>query len=496
MNNKDTSRALRKEGLDGVALARLDKLLGHLRQLLPDPAQAAAFRRASLTPPPAGLRLNPLIPQSATLRPILQERGRQVPWCREAFVLPEPEQRIGRTLEHAVGALYIQAKAPTLAVEILDPQPDERILDLAAAPGGKATQIGARMRNTGLLLANEPRNKRVPALVGNLERCGLSNAVLSQAPGNMLARYFHNYFDRILLDAPCSGDGILCKDKKMLRYWTVADAQRQAQQQKGLLRAAFHMLRPGGFLVYSTCSLSLEENEEVIQGLVDKYPGQVEILPSEIIDPVPLPAAVAERYPADFAHIVRIWPHLHDTEGACVARMRKEGTTTWPAREADAATWTTATASEAGACEARERLQEQWGFAMPCPSGQTLELVRRHLYSRPREAAAFQQHFPFYIRAGMRIARRHKDHYYLTQQAITMWGMSMRTPRLELSWPQVQSLFQGLSIPLEDPTALKGEIVCSFGPWALCRALVRESGHLIQSMLPRELLCTDVGKLG
>jgi len=494
MNNKDTSRGLRKEELDEEAQARLEKLLGHLRQLLPDTSQAAAFRRASLTPPPAGLRLNPLIPQSASLRPILQQCGQQVPWCREAFVLPEPEQRLGRTLEHAVGALYIQAKAPTLAVEVLDPQPGERILDLAAAPGGKATQIGARMCNTGLLLANEPRNKRVPALVGNLERCGLSNTILSQAPGNILARYFHNYFDRILLDAPCSGDGILRKDTKILRYWSVADAQRQAQQQKGLLRAAFHMLRPGGFLVYSTCSLSLEENEEVLQGLVDKYPGQVEILPSEIIDPVPLPAAVAGRYPADFAHLVRIWPHLHDTEGACVACIRKEGTTTWLAREADAATWTTAPAPTAA--QARERLETQWDFAMPCPSGQTLELDRRHLYSRPREAAAFQIHFPFYIRAGMRIARRHKDHFYLTQQAITMWGMTMRTPRLELSWPQVQTLFQGLPIYLKKPTSLKGEIVCSFGPWALCRALVRESGHLIQSMLPRELLCPDVGKLG
>ena len=206
-------------------------------------------------------------PKRNTSRSYLHQRGQSVPWCSEGFALPESDTSLGQTIEHAMGAYYVQAKAPMLAVEVLAPQPGERVLDLCAAPGGKATQIAARMQNSGLLLANEPQRKRMPALVGNLERCGVANHVLTQAIGTMLTRYFPNFFDRILVDAPCSGDGIVRKDQNMLTYWSPQDAQHLAQQQKGLLRAAYQMLRPGGTLVYSTCSLSLEENEEVLLGL-------------------------------------------------------------------------------------------------------------------------------------------------------------------------------------------------------------------------------------
>ena len=493
MDNKDARLETRKESPDQQA--RLEALLGHLEHLLPDPAQRRAFRCASLTPPPPSVRLNPLIPQPAALRAALQAQGRQVPWCEQAFILPDSAPGPGSTLEYAVGALYIQAKAATLAVEVLDPRPGERILDLAAAPGGKATQIGAHLQNTGLLVANDPRNRRLSALVGNLERCGLVNTVLSQAPGTLMARHFHNYFDRVLLDAPCSGDGILRKDQKMLRYWSVEDARRQAQQQKGLLRAAFHMLRPGGILVYSTCSLTLEENEDVVLGLIQKFPDQVEILPIDHIDPTPLPPDLEARYPASFARIARVWPHLHDTEGACVARIRKQGETEWPKKEDPETAWAGAQTQDSDVEPVQERLEAQWKFDLPCPAGQILVLDRRFLHLRPREAAAFQAHYPFYVRAGMRVARCHKDHYYLSQQTLTMWGPHMQGPRLELTWPQVQTLFRGQPVCLEEKTPLKGEVVCLFGPWAVCRGLVKADGYTVEGMVPRDLRRQNLGKL-
>ncbi len=336
MNNA-TYPEIRKAEFEPVALPheeRREQLLRHLERLLPEATQAGAFREGMMTEPAAAIRLNTLMPAFGKLGDLLRRCATAVPWCRDAFVLAETERQCGSTLEHALGAVYMQAKATTLAVEALDPQPGERILDMAAAPGGKATQIAARLGNTGLLVANEPRRRRIPALVGNLERCGVHCAAVTRAPGTLLARQFHNYFDRVLLDAPCSGDGILCKNRGMLRYWSVEDARNKSHEQTGLIRAAFHTLRPGGTLVYSTCSLSTEENEEVLRGLIHRYGDLVELLPvSGVEESGRLSEEIAKQYPPLFRHAARVWPHLHHTEGAFVARIRKLGPTEWRHRQ-------------------------------------------------------------------------------------------------------------------------------------------------------------------
>ena len=486
MNNKNTSRQMCKE-------ERLETLLAHLEQLLPDITQRAAFRQGMLTPPPTCLRLNPLMHPAANLRQILADQNHQVPWCADAFVLSDCSKPLGLALEHLLGAFYIQAKATTLATTALNPQPGETVLDMAAAPGGKATHIAAAMRNTGLLVVNEPQRKRLPSLVGNLERCGVSNTIVIQASGALLGRYFHNYFDRVLLDAPCSGDGILCKNQALLNYWSPEDACHRGQQQAGLLRAAFHTLKPGGTLVYSTCSLSLEENEEVLLALLKRYPDLVEILPIEGIAPTPLPTELAAKYPPEFAHCRRVWPHLHNTEGAFVAKIRKSGETTWPKTESDANLWETPPNTDT--TDERQYLETQWQFTLPIPDGQILRRHRRHLYLQPHLTAAFQTHLPFYVRSGMRVARQHKTHYYLTNQSATLWGHTMQRPHLELSWPQVQQLFHGEALHFDEPLPLKGEFLCRFGPWSICRAQINSNGNEITGMLPQELHRRELHKL-
>jgi NOL1/NOP2/sun family putative RNA methylase len=475
---------MRKDTLSPAEQLRLEALLAHLEQLLPEAGQCAAFRSAAMAPPSPTLRLNPLRPQPAALRAWLQARGEPVPWCPQSFVLSDSEQRLGRTLEHALGAFYLQAKAPSLAVEALDPQPGERILDLAAAPGGKATQIAARLGNTGLLVANEPVAGRMPSLVGNLERCGVGNAVLSQAPGALLARYFHNYFDRVLLDAPCSGDGVLCKDTRMLRYWSPEEAGHKAQQQKGLLRAAFHMLRPGGVFVYSTCSLSLEENEEVLAALVRRRADQLEVLPVEGLERPPLPAVLAARYPAEFARAVRVWPHLHRTEGAFVALVRKLQPTVWEVVEGDAAAWGE-TGNEAEAAPVRTAVEQWWGFALGAPEGQAVVLDGRYLAMEPQAAAGMRAHLPYFVRAGLHLARRQQEHYYLSQGAVALWGDRMQGRRVHLDWPQVQALFRGEAAILDPPSAQRGEVLCSFGEWTVCWGVIEEQGRRLRGMVPK-----------
>lgn len=474
---------MRKETFTPAEEARLEALLAHLEQLLPD-LERAAFRRAALEPPPPTLRLNPLRRQPEALRDWLRVRAEAVPWCAEAFVLADSEQRLGRTLEHALGAFYLQAKAPSLAVEALDPQPGERVLDLAAAPGGKATQIAARLGNTGLLVANEPAGSRLPSLVGNLERCAVGNVVLSKAPGGQLARYFHNYFDRVLLDAPCSGDGVLCKDTRMLDYWSPEEAGHKAQQQKGLLRAAFHMLRPGGVLVYSTCSLSLVENEEVLAALLRRHGNTIEVLPVAGLAPALLPPDLAARYPAGFALMSRVWPHLHQTEGAFVAKIRKTEPTAWELVEGDAAEWEEA-GEEAGTALVRAALEARWGFELALPEGQVLVLEGRHLAMEPRAAAGMRRYFPHFVRAGLHLARRQKEHYYLSQGAVALWGDRMQGRRVRLDWPQLQMLFRGEAVVLDPPVPERGEVLCSFGDWTVCWGLIEEQGHRLRGMVPK-----------
>jgi len=492
--------------------ARLEGLLAHQARLLPDAAAADDFRDCILAEPDPCVRLNTLMPLAPALRPELARLGAPVGWCGDACVLAESASRLGHCLEYRLGCLYIQAKATTLAVEALAPRPGELVLDLAAAPGGKATQIAARLGNSGLLVANEPQSSRVSALVGNLERCGVHNAVVTKSAGTLLARHFANCFDRVLLDAPCSGDGIVGKDRNMLRYWSPDNARAKAIQQVGLVRAAFHMLRPGGVLVYSTCSLSTEENEDVIAGLLKRYPDQARLEPVRGLETVPLPAAIAAQYPPEMAHVARVWPHLHHTEGAVVVRVAKVGPTVWyrkgrtpdarPAADLSAALMSAAATGSAdtpieaddraGICEA---LDHTWGLALSVPRGQELAYEHKHAALRPAGSEALRESLPGFVRSGMRLASLHKDHLYLSQQAVQLWGDSITRRCLDLTWPQVQALFRGDRVPLDSVDDLRGEVIARFGPWIICRGLIARDGHTLQGYVPKSLRTQSLERL-
>ena len=460
-------------------------LLEHLSRLLPDPGERPAFVEQMSVPAPASIRLNPLMAQAPHLRQACADIGQGVPWSPDVFALDGSEDRLGTSLEHLLGGFYIQAKAATLAVAVLDPQPGERVLDLAAAPGGKSTQIAAAMENSGLLVANEPNRRRLAALVGNLERCGVHNCVLTKAPGTMLARYFHNWFDRVLLDVPCSGDGILRKDEGVLRYWSPGDAIRKSGQQLGLARAAFHMLRPGGTLVYSSCSLSTEENEEVLLALLRTYPEHAGVDPIEQPDlGPPLGEAAACPYPDSFRGMARVWPHRLRTEGACVARIRKLAATEWKVVEADAGR----SGDPAAGPEDRsmlEDLEARWGFRATLAGDGTLTAEPGRLQVRPRSWKALAG-LPFYVRSGLKVASIHKGHPYLTHQAATLWGSGMRRRLLPLEWQEVRTLFAGSPIDLEGRNAEPGEVLLTHGPWSLARGLAGPDGNLT-GFLPKAL---------
>ena len=151
-------------------------------------------------------------------------------------------------------------------------EPGDRVLDVCAAPGGKATELGAKLQGTGVLAANDLSSSRAKGLLKNLELFGIGNVlVLSEEPGKLVS-YFEGYFDKILIDAPCSGEGMFRKDKKMVKAWEEHGPSFFSKIQKSIITQAAQMLRPGGMLLYSTCTFSPEENEQTIEYLLQEYP--------------------------------------------------------------------------------------------------------------------------------------------------------------------------------------------------------------------------------
>lgn len=266
-----------------------------------------------------GLRVNTLKLSPEQLRQISPWPLEPIPWSPEGFYYPA-EARPGPHPYYYAGLYYIQEPSAQAVGVLADPQPGERVLDLAAAPGGKTTHLAARMQGRGLLVSNEIDSKRVRGLLENVERWGANLAVVS-APVEKLAQAWGAYFDRVVLDAPCSGEGMFRKDPEVIRHWGPGAPLRAARIQKTLLTAAANLVRPGGTLVYSTCTFAPEENEQVIADFL-RTPGwtieDARISPL-FADGVP---AWGDGLPA-LAQTARLWPHRLRGEGHFLARLRK-----------------------------------------------------------------------------------------------------------------------------------------------------------------------------
>ncbi|BFT70576.1 RsmB/NOP family class I SAM-dependent RNA methyltransferase [Paenibacillus sp. P36] len=251
-----------------------------------------------------------------------------VPWASEGFYYEEGE-RPGKHPYYHAGLYYIQEPSAMAPVELLQVQPGEKVLDLCAAPGGKSTQIAAKLQGEGVLVVNDNHSDRVKALVKNLELFGVRNAVvLNERPERMM-NVFQGYFDKILIDAPCSGEGMFRKEEDMMQQWERHSVQEFAAMQRELLGQAAQMLAPGGTIVYSTCTFSPEENEAQIAEFLDKHPA-FDVVPIDRFDhgqPDWLRAPwCEENYSPQAREAVagtaRLWPHRLRGEGHYVAVLR------------------------------------------------------------------------------------------------------------------------------------------------------------------------------
>ncbi len=257
----------------------------------------------------------------------------QIPWCPEGFFIDREDRAegIGKDLAHLLGRFYIQEAASMLPVALLDPKPGDKVLDMSAAPGSKTTQIGARTMGQGTIIANDMQEKRLWTLKNGLHRSGVANILIIKKVGQWYARHMTERFDKVLCDAPCTAQGTARKDSDALKYCSLENIEKMSRLQFALLESAIHSAKTGGTIVYSTCTLAPEENELLVNAVVERFAGQVEVVDPRTLSIAPEgyfePAIndalrVQQKEPKQNPYI-RLWPQTYDTEGFFCAVLKK-----------------------------------------------------------------------------------------------------------------------------------------------------------------------------
>lgn len=254
-----------------------------------------------------------------------EDNVRQVPWERSGFYYDEDMQP-GKHPFHEAGVYYIQEPSAMTPVSYLGAKPGEKILDLCAAPGGKTTQIASYMKNEGLLVCNEIHPARAKILSENVERMGIKNALVTNETPKHLSELFDEYFDRILVDAPCSGEGMFRKNEEACSEWSLENVKLCADRQDEILDCADLMLRPGGRLVYSTCTFAPEENEGSVARFLERHPDYeiVKVDKHEGMSSGEAKWAGCQDIKG-IENTIRLFPHLIGGEGHYLAVLRKPG---------------------------------------------------------------------------------------------------------------------------------------------------------------------------
>lgn len=307
------------------------EFLDRLARMLPV-SECEAIVQTFAQPKPTTFRVNTLRASVESVRAELEGAGfhlEPVSWYPEACILRQGDlPRLQETEAYRTGALYVQSLSSMIPALVLNPQPGDTVLDVTAAPGSKTTQMAALMRNEGRLVANDNNRLRFYKLKANVKLQGASNVELSLRYGESFGRLHPGEFDRVLVDAPCTTEGRFYLPKPTsYRHWKVRKIHEMSHKQKKLLAAGIHALKPGGVLVYSTCTFGPEENEAVVSWALEKFGEAVALepihLPSVIPNVMPgLSSWNEQSYHSDIRHAVRILP-TSLMEGFFLAKIRK-----------------------------------------------------------------------------------------------------------------------------------------------------------------------------
>lgn len=301
-----------------------------MRALLPDANDFAEYEKIVHEQPRNFIRCNTLKISPDELLVRLRAKWKvERPFAKHSEILLvtselEPGE-LGNAIEHVLGYYYVQEVSSMMSVIALDPQPGEFVLDLCSSPGSKTTQIAAAMNNEGTILANDLKIDRIMVLSTNLERCGVTNCIVSKKDAIALCSALAKSefkFDRILMDVPCSGEGTLRSSPKTFQMWNEKVIGKFSRQQKKFFAFALKCLKPGGTLVYSTCTHAPEENEEVIDFALKNFPVEIETVHLPLKCRRGVTSWGGEKFDGEIARACRIYPQDNDSEGFFVVKMR------------------------------------------------------------------------------------------------------------------------------------------------------------------------------
>ena len=295
---------------------RMKELLG---------AEFEPFEKGYETEHAAGLRINTMKLSADEFQKLAPVPIRKIPWISNGFYYDADAAQPAKHPYYFAGLYYIQEPSAMTPAAVLPVEPGDRVLDLCAAPGGKSTELAAKLRGEGVLVSNDISNSRAKALLKNLELFGTRNAVIVSEPPAKLAERFTGYFDKILVDAPCSGEGMFRKSPAIMKNWEQYGVEYYRKLQREILPSAVKMLRPGGMLLYSTCTFSPEEDEDTLAFLLREYPELSMAEPALSYEGFASGRPEWVNGPEEIKKAIRIWPHRMEGEGHFVALLQKSG---------------------------------------------------------------------------------------------------------------------------------------------------------------------------
>lgn len=407
-----------------------------------------------------------------------------IPWCEVGFWIEIEDETtpLGNSAEHLAGLFYIQEASSMMPVSALFHHyqgcAKDSLLDAAAAPGSKTTQLAAKMNNQGLIIANEFSSSRIKMLHANIQRCGITNVALTHFDAAVFGPWLPSTFDAILLDAPCSGEGTVRKDKHAMKNWNQTAIDEISATQKSLISSAFQALKPGGVIVYSTCTLSLEENQNVCLHLQQTYPDSVEFLSlKDLFDD-----AEKTLTPEGFLHI---WPQVYDSEGFFVAVIKKTHAIESPMAQKRLGKFPFQVASK--------QIQESlYGYFK---QQFDIENIPGALYQRDDEFWLFPENIiPLinelrFSRLGIKIAEQfgkgRKSGFKCTHEFAMCYGQRSQQA-ISLLAHQAREFYQGRDIHDIDTTQSKGEVMLSYQGYVI--GLGKSLDNRIKNALPRDLI--------
>ncbi len=434
-----------------------------------------------------------------------------IPWCKEGFFVDRVnrDEALGKDLLHILGYVYMQEAASMLPASLLDPQPGESILDMSAAPGSKTTQISSSMSGRGVVIANDVQEKRLWALLTNLQRCGASNAIVTRKVGQWFQGNMTGMFDRVLCDAPCTAQGTARKDSDALQYCSMDNIGKMAKLQRELLEAAVHAAKVGGRIVYSTCTLTPEENEEVVRSILNKFSEQLVVIGPEkwsvasgqwsvskaIEDSEKVQSSLKKSgshlpLTTDHLPLVRLWPQTYDTEGFFSAVIEKRA----PTR--DRTPWAKEPyrydlVPKARKKEVVDRLEDWYGTSF-MDEDDVLLTKRDQICVIPSAALDLKLPLdPYYV--GLPFGK-FTDHGLprLSHEMATLRGHRATKQVLNVSELEMRQTMKGVNIPATPSGFDDGDVLMSLSENALGRPIIFGRGVLkngiVLNRLPRDMV--------